>query len=192
PGQSRPVRARAGPGARRRAGIARTRPVRACARRPPRVRIPISSGANPSSIPLHICYTLAPSTKIRAKKKPALRAFSYSGGGIRTRDLRVMSPTSYQTAPPRGGKTMIAELFGAAGGPGGAARDIGSELTGGSGAAGAPWGRGRCGRSPQTCCKTAADLTRMRLDPLRDEADAVRHGDAEREDQGGGEGPGAA
>src|SRR4051794_7458767 len=26
-----------------------------------------------------------------------------SGGGIRTRDLRVMSPTSYQTAPPRGG-----------------------------------------------------------------------------------------
>src|SRR5205807_3875514 len=24
-----------------------------------------------------------------------------SGGGIRTRDLRVMSPTSYQTAPPR-------------------------------------------------------------------------------------------
>jgi hypothetical protein len=28
--------------------------------------------------------------------------FSDSGGGIRTRDLRVMSPTSYQTAPPRG------------------------------------------------------------------------------------------
>ena len=26
-----------------------------------------------------------------------------SGGGIRTRDLRVMSPTSYQTAPPRNG-----------------------------------------------------------------------------------------
>src|SRR3954464_4282741 len=26
-----------------------------------------------------------------------------SGGGIRTRDLRVMSPTSYQTAPPRVG-----------------------------------------------------------------------------------------
>ena len=25
----------------------------------------------------------------------------YSGGGIRTRDLRVMSPTSYQAAPPR-------------------------------------------------------------------------------------------
>jgi hypothetical protein len=27
---------------------------------------------------------------------------SSSGGGIRTRDLRVMSPTSYLTAPPRG------------------------------------------------------------------------------------------
>ena len=32
-----------------------------------------------------------------------------SGGGIRTRDLRVMSPTSYQTAPPRGGYQLIAE-----------------------------------------------------------------------------------
>jgi hypothetical protein len=28
-----------------------------------------------------------------------------SGGRIRTCDLRVMSPTSYQTAPPRGGPT---------------------------------------------------------------------------------------
>ena len=34
--------------------------------------------------------------------------FSSSGGGIRTRDLRVMSPTSYQTAPPRGGPSNIA------------------------------------------------------------------------------------
>src|SRR5215204_892393 len=31
-----------------------------------------------------------------------------SGGGIRTRDLRVMSPTSYQTAPPRVGSTILA------------------------------------------------------------------------------------
>ena len=31
-----------------------------------------------------------------------------SGGGIRTRDLRVMSPTSYQTAPPRGGLKILA------------------------------------------------------------------------------------
>src|SRR5918999_372942 len=30
-----------------------------------------------------------------------------SGGGIRTRDLRVMSPTSYLTAPPRGGPTNV-------------------------------------------------------------------------------------
>ena len=32
-----------------------------------------------------------------------------SGGGIRTRDLRVMSPTSYQTAPPRGVRLFIAK-----------------------------------------------------------------------------------
>ena len=30
------------------------------------------------------------------------RSQGHSGGGIRTRDLRVMSPTSYLTAPPRG------------------------------------------------------------------------------------------
>jgi hypothetical protein len=37
-----------------------------------------------------------------------------SGGGIRTRDLRVMSPTSYLTAPPRvGGLTNVALLSGA-------------------------------------------------------------------------------
>jgi hypothetical protein len=33
----------------------------------------------------------------------------HSGGGIRTRDLRVMSPTSYQTAPPRGGLISLAK-----------------------------------------------------------------------------------
>ena len=32
-----------------------------------------------------------------------------SGGRIRTCDLRVMSPTSYQTAPPRGGLLVIAD-----------------------------------------------------------------------------------
>src|ERR1700704_4125798 len=31
-----------------------------------------------------------------------------SGGGIRTRDLRVMSPTSYLAAPPRDGLFMLA------------------------------------------------------------------------------------
>src|ERR1700712_5302550 len=43
-------------------------------------------------------------------RRPQFPAISNSGGGIRTRDLRVMSPTSYQTAPPRGGLTMIANL----------------------------------------------------------------------------------
>ena len=33
-----------------------------------------------------------------------------SGGGIRTRDLRVMSPTSYQTAPPRVVLEVLAEI----------------------------------------------------------------------------------
>ena len=32
-----------------------------------------------------------------------------SGGGIRTRDLRVMSPTSYQTAPPRVAPYVLAK-----------------------------------------------------------------------------------
>ncbi len=44
----------------------------------------------------------------RQKKNPGFPGLSYSGGGIRTRDLRVMSPTSYQTAPPRGGLLFIA------------------------------------------------------------------------------------
>src|SRR5688572_18651755 len=34
---------------------------------------------------------------------------SSSGGGIRTRDLRVMSPTSYLTAPPRGATEQVSE-----------------------------------------------------------------------------------
>ena len=38
----------------------------------------------------------------KEQKTPGERRLLHSGGGIRTRDLRVMSPTSYQTAPPRG------------------------------------------------------------------------------------------
>ena len=34
-----------------------------------------------------------------------------SGGGIRTRDLRVMSPTSYLTAPPRVASSEVTNLF---------------------------------------------------------------------------------
>ena len=43
------------------------------------------------------------------KKAPLCRAFLDSGGGIRTRDLRVMSPTSYQTAPPRVAPYVLAK-----------------------------------------------------------------------------------
>src|SRR5215208_708792 len=43
-------------------------------------------------------YRAAP---LSTKARLARDGLPYSGGGIRTRDLRVMSPTSYQTAPPR-------------------------------------------------------------------------------------------
>ena len=43
---------------------------------------------------------------LRGKRRPAA-ALPSSGGGIRTRDLRVMSPTSYQTAPPRNKKRKV-------------------------------------------------------------------------------------
>ena len=46
---------------------------------------------------------------LRGKTPPFLAAPPSSGGGIRTRDLRVMSPTSYQTAPPRSEKGKVKE-----------------------------------------------------------------------------------
>src|SRR5207253_1326445 len=48
-----------------------------------------------------------PAGPLRAPLHPVGRD---SGGGIRTRDLRVMSPTSYQTAPPRVALHVLAEL----------------------------------------------------------------------------------
>src|SRR5947208_14969864 len=75
------------------------------------------------------------------RKAPDYQGFSSSGGGIRTRDLRVMSPTSYQTAPPRGGPSMIAELFGAASRSGAQARDVGLPRLVGREAAGVRRGR---------------------------------------------------
>src|SRR4051794_3946466 len=44
---------------------------------------------------------------LQSVRKPYATVGLDSGGGIRTRDLRVMSPTSYQTAPPRGGTSII-------------------------------------------------------------------------------------
>ena len=41
-------------------------------------------------------------SRVKHESRLARGGFRSSGGGIRTRDLRVMSPTSYQTAPPRG------------------------------------------------------------------------------------------
>jgi exopolyphosphatase/guanosine-5'-triphosphate,3'-diphosphate pyrophosphatase len=48
---------------------------------------------------------LAPQNSERAR---ICGPFRSSGGGIRTRDLRVMSPTSYLTAPPRGAALSLA------------------------------------------------------------------------------------
>ena len=45
------------------------------------------------------------------------RAFVNSGGRIRTCDLRVMSPTSYQTAPPRGGMLIVGRFHVISSGP---------------------------------------------------------------------------
>ena len=43
-----------------------------------------------------------PQRLLSTKNRPASAVETgNSGGGIRTRDLRVMSPTSYQAAPPR-------------------------------------------------------------------------------------------
>ena len=44
----------------------------------------------------------------KATARAAVAEFVHSGGRIRTCDLRVMSPTSYLTAPPRGGRSMLA------------------------------------------------------------------------------------
>ena len=46
----------------------------------------------------------------KAQRPPRWRSldFRHSGGRIRTCDLRVMSPTSYLAAPPRGGLAMVA------------------------------------------------------------------------------------
>src|SRR5690242_14905605 len=60
----------------------------------------------------HLTMVLEVSVGLFAGLLRALRLVGRdSGGGIRTRDLRVMSPTSYQTAPPRGGPTMVAQKW---------------------------------------------------------------------------------
>ena len=64
---------------------------------------PRMRAACPVGCPMACYWHRAPATP---RKKPRMcGAFLHSGGGIRTRDLRVMSPTSYQTAPPRGEPT---------------------------------------------------------------------------------------
>ena len=60
----------------------------------------------PSVVPMSTISVRILTPKIeKARKRGPFRS---SGGRIRTCDLRVMSPTSYQTAPPRGGLLLIA------------------------------------------------------------------------------------
>ncbi len=70
-------------------------------------------GSWPEHGALRNCTPLAPRPRLSAdppdEKTPDYRGLLDSGGGIRTRDLRVMSPTSYQTAPPRVAMEVLAE-----------------------------------------------------------------------------------
>jgi hypothetical protein len=52
---------------------------------------------------------LLPKDKIPTDEHDPVGGFVYSGGRIRTCDLRVMSPTSYQTAPPRVATYVLAK-----------------------------------------------------------------------------------
>jgi site-specific DNA recombinase len=62
---------------------------------------------------LKVSATVPPATIASLNKnRPPTEAVGeifHSGGGIRTRDLRVMSPTSYQTAPPRVAPHVLAK-----------------------------------------------------------------------------------
>jgi hypothetical protein len=63
--------------------------------------------------PLPAAFTPGPQTPYVAKRRHLATPHDYSsGGGIRTRDLRVMSPTSYQTAPPRNRAPSLSSVRG--------------------------------------------------------------------------------
>jgi len=63
---------------------------------------------SPPSPCFEAVYRADPDSGRRTRKARRGGLFISSGGGIRTRDLRVMSPTSYLTAPPRGVAPIIA------------------------------------------------------------------------------------
>ncbi len=67
-------------------------------------RVSVASGMVPPRSPV-LSSLVKPSCYVENAAISA--ALPSSGGGIRTRDLRVMSPTSYQTAPPRNKKRKV-------------------------------------------------------------------------------------
>src|SRR3981189_2942724 len=74
----------------------------------------LSAGGDVSRAPLTTKATLRwPSRSQSACLQGSYKSYALvgldSGGGIRTRDLRVMSPTSYQTAPPRVAPYVLAK-----------------------------------------------------------------------------------
>ena len=79
------------------AGVGRRRPLLAPLHPRPLSRAPRVSD-NPVTRHLHVGDLLSLYVANAALRR---RFRTYSGGRIRTCDLRVMSPTSYQTAPPR-------------------------------------------------------------------------------------------
>ena len=71
---------------------------------PSRVRCPVMISAPMACEPGDSypgTVLILPETRKRRLGRRSTSRPNNSGGGIRTRDLRVMSPTSYQTAPPR-------------------------------------------------------------------------------------------
>ncbi len=71
-------------------------------------RSPRRSSSRPASARPNPAETRKPPGERRLPVRCDPAITPSSGGRIRTCDLRVMSPTSYQTAPPRGGQRTIA------------------------------------------------------------------------------------
>ena len=78
-------------------------------RRPSTCRSPTTRSSRRIEISATVSEAVADAFEnAKALQKGSVVGRGHSGGGIRTRDLRVMSPTSYLAAPPRGVCSMLA------------------------------------------------------------------------------------